>query len=178
MFLECLFQMGAAFIACSVFSIIFNAPKRELVFCGLCASVGWIVMFVLKEIGKQPVIGTFLAAIAVTALARFLSYARKAPSTMYHIAGILPLVPGMGMYNTMWGILTDDMLYSYSQGVEVLRLAGVIGVGSIVVLALPYSAFEIIKFPEKKIQSTEKKETKEVLEEEVEEVEFSDIEND
>lgn len=140
-----LLQLGAAFIACTAFSIVFNAPRRELPWCGLCGSVSWIIYFLINSVLQQPVPGTFFATIGVTALARFLSYARRAPSTMYHIAGILPLVPGMLVYNTMWGILNDDMLYSYSQGVLALKIAGVIGIGSIMVLSLPYSAFELIK---------------------------------
>ena len=141
-----LMQMVAAFIACTAFSVIFNAPKKELPWCGLCGTVSWTIYFLINSVLQEQVAGTFFAAVGVTALARFLSYARRAPSTMYHIAGILPLVPGMLVYNTMWGILNNDMIYSYTQGVMALKLAGVIGVGSIIVLALPYSVFEMIKF--------------------------------
>ncbi|NLK36660.1 MAG: threonine/serine exporter [Epulopiscium sp.] len=145
MIVTLLLQMLAAGIACTAFSVVFNAPKKELVYCGICGGVGWGVMFLINRGGGGAVVGTLCSAIAVTALARFLSYARKAPSTMYHIAGILPLVPGMSMYNSMWGILNDDMMYSYMQAVNVIRLAGMIGIGSIIVLALPYSVFEIGK---------------------------------
>ncbi len=145
MIVTLLLQMLAAFIACTAFSVVFNAPKEELVYCGICGSIGWGVMFLLNQGTGNAVLGTLFSAITVTGLARVLSYTRKAPSTMYHIAGILPLVPGMSMYNSMWGILNDDMVYSYSQAVNVIRLAGVIGIGSILVLALPYSVFEVGK---------------------------------
>lgn len=140
-----LLQIVSAFVACTAFSVVFNAPRQELIWCGLCGSVSWVIYFIINSVFNESVAGTFFAALIVTALARFLSYARRAPSTMYHIAGILPLVPGMLVYNTMWGILNDDMIYSYSQGVMALKLAGVIGIGSIIVLSLPYSVFELIK---------------------------------
>lgn len=144
-----LFQSIAAFFACSAFCIIFNAPRRELPYCGFCGVISWMVYFFINDFFQQPVTGTFFAAIIVTACARYLSYFRQAPSTMYHIAGIIPLVPGMKMYNTMWGVLNGDVMYSYEEAVMALKLAGVVGIGSILVLALPYSVFEVARFHKK-----------------------------
>ena len=36
MFLELVFQVIMSFFACIAFSIIFNAPRKELPFCGIC----------------------------------------------------------------------------------------------------------------------------------------------
>jgi len=149
MIVELCFQMVVAYIACWGFSIIFNAPKRELIFCGISGSVGWAVYYLVNAIFQEPIFATFLAAAVVTTLARFLSYVRRAPSTMYQIVGILPLVPGMQLYNTTQGILNNNMVESYTQGVLALKLAGVIGIGSVLVLALPYSVFELIKITPK-----------------------------
>lgn len=149
MFLKVCLQIVFSFVACMAFSVVFNAPKKELPFCGLCGSISWAVFYIIKSSGDHIVLGTFLGTVAVTTAARFLSYARRAPSTMYHMAGILPLVPGMTMYNTMWGLLKGDMIYAYTQGILVLNLAGVIGIGSLLVLALPYSTFEFIKITPK-----------------------------
>lgn len=149
MIFELCFQMVVAFFACWGFSIISNAPKKELVFCGLSGSVSWAVYSLVNAFFHEPVFATFLATAVVTALARFLSYARRAPSTMYHIVGILPLVPGMALYNTTQGILNNNMFETYMQGVLALKLAGVIGIGSVLVLALPYSVFEVIKITPK-----------------------------
>ena len=141
MILELLFQMVMAFFSCVAFSVIFNAPRKELPFCGISGSIGWVVYFFINELFAQSVLATFLAAVAVTMVCRYFSYMRQAPSTMYHIAGILPLVPGMSIYNAMSGILDNDLLYCFAQGVMALKLASAIAIGSIVVLSLPKSFF-------------------------------------
>ena len=92
---------------------------------------------------SQQVLATFLATLVVTIVCRFLSSVRLEPSTMYHIAGILPLVPGMNIYNAMSGILSNDLLYCFGQGVMALKLAAAIAIGSILILSLPQSMFRV-----------------------------------
>lgn len=143
--MEVIFQTVMAFFACVAFSIIFNAPKKELPFCGISGSVSWGVYFFVNEVLSQQVLATFLATLAVTIVCRYLSSIRLAPSTMYHIAGILPLVPGMNIYNAMFGILSNDLLYCFEQGVIALKLAAAIAIGSILILSLPQSLFRVTK---------------------------------
>lgn len=138
-----LFQTCMAFCACIAFSIVFNAPKRELVFCGLSGAIGWFCYaFLVRSL--TPTMATLAAAALVTIFARFASYHRQAPSTLYHIPGIMPLVPGTIIYNTMTAALSGLILETYSNILLGIKLAGAIGAGSILILALPYAFFEII----------------------------------
>ena len=98
---------------------------------------------------KHAVSATLAAAAAVTLAARLLSYHRQAPSTLYHIPGILPLVPGMAVYHAMQAAIQGFILETYSNALLALKLAGAIGVGSILILVLPYSFFELIPRREK-----------------------------
>lgn len=141
--MDVIFQTVMAFFACVAFSIIFNAPKKELPFCGISGSVSWGVYFFVDKMLSQQVLATFLATLVVTIVCRYLSSIRLAPSTMYHIAGILPLVPGMNIYNAMSGILSNDLLYCFGQGVVALKLAAAIAIGSILILSLPQSLFRV-----------------------------------
>lgn len=143
-----LYQTLLAFIACIFFAIIFNAPRKELVYCGITGSFGWFFYTYINTLSNNVVLATFVGAIAVTAASRLLSHVRRAPSTLFLIPGILPLVPGAGIYYTMYGVLNGDMLYSYTKGVETLKIAGVISIGIILILSLPYSVFGFIKLKE------------------------------
>ena len=141
--MDVIFQIVMAFLACIAFSIIFNAPKKELPFFFFFCSVSWGVYFFVNQMLSQQVLATFLATLVVTIVCRFLSSVRLEPSTMYHIAGILPLVPGMNIYNAMSGILSNDLLYCFGQGVMALKLAAAIAIGSILILSLPQSMFRV-----------------------------------
>ena len=135
-----------SFASCLFFSITFNTPKKELIFCGLTGAIGMFVYSLSANMFNiDIIIATFLGTIFLTATSRFLSHLRQAPSTIYLIPGILPLVPGSYMYKTMYGLLKEDMVYFYSQGVFTVKLAGVIAFGVMIVLALPYSFFNFIK---------------------------------
>ena len=53
----------------------------------------------LRDVYKrQVVIAALFATFFVTVLARILSIIKKAPVTIYLVTGILPLVPGAGIY--------------------------------------------------------------------------------
>ena len=143
-------QVILAFTATLFFAIIFNAPKGELIFCGLTGAVGWLLYLIVSGMTDSSVFATFVAAVAVTISSRYLSHFRYAPSTLYLIPGIIPLVPGAGVYYTMFELLNGEMYASYVKGIETLKLAGAIALGIIVILALPYSIFTSIKLGEKK----------------------------
>lgn len=141
-----LLQSAFSFIACYGYSIVCNAPRRELVYCGINGFLGWFVYLLMYVYvpGQHAVMATLVSTMVVTAIARFLSYHREAPSILYHIPGILPLVPGAAVYNTMQSGFVGNILETYSYALSGFKLAGAIGIGSLLILVLPYSAFEII----------------------------------
>lgn len=146
-----LFQAAFSFAACWGYSIICNAPRRELLYCGINGFLGWFVYMLVMKYHGQAVTATLLATVAVTAVARFLSYHREAPSILYHIPGVLPLVPGAAVYNTMQAAIKGNILSTYSNALTGFKLAGAIGIGSLLILVLPYGAFELIpRFGKKK----------------------------
>ena len=63
------------------------------------------------------------------------------------------MVPGTVVYNTMATALGGMILETYSNILLGLKLAGAIGAGSILILALPYSFFEIIPRRKKKVKA-------------------------
>lgn len=141
-----IFQCFMSFGACLAVSVIFNAPRRELLLCGANGALTWFVFIMLLPHTSET-IATIAGGISATTFARFASYHRHSPSTLYHIPGIMPLVPGTAMYNSMTYALSGEILETYSSILRSLKVASAIGIGSILVLALPYACFEI--FPKR-----------------------------
>ena len=144
-----LFQTSMAFLGCFALAIVFDAPRRELFFCGLSGALGWFVYASIVTNQGGVVLATVFSAMTVTFFAKYLSYQRYTPSTLYHICGILPLVPGTGVYNTMVLALQGDILQTYSSILSVLKVAGAIGGGSIIILALPQGIFQRLAYHKK-----------------------------
>ncbi len=140
-----LFHSVMSFFATVSFSLIFNAPRKELFYCGVNGFVSWFVYDMIVSMAISKSIATFFATVALTTLARFFSYHRQVPSTLYHIAGIMSIVPGMTIYNTMMAATENRILDTYQLFFDVFQLSSAIGAGSILVLILPYRCFEIFK---------------------------------
>lgn len=148
---EILFQSAFSLLACGGYTVVCNAPRKELLYCGINGFLGWFVYMLVYVRTGGAVSATLISAMAVTAVARFLSYHREAPSILYHIPGVLPLVPGAAVYKTMQAAIIGNILSTYSNALTGFKLAGAIGIGSLLILVLPYKAFEIFpRFRKKK----------------------------
>ena len=95
-------QFFIAAVATVTFAILFAAPKKELVFCGVSGGLAWLVYFILYRQSGNVVLGSLVATFVLTILSRILAVARCNPATIYLVSGIFPLVPGAGIYYTAW----------------------------------------------------------------------------
>ena len=134
-------QIIMGFVSTVCFSIIFNVPKKELVCCGITGAVGWGVYQVALLHGNTPALSALLSTAIITTISRIFAIKRKMPITVFLIAGIIPLVPGAGIYYTMYDIFMDELASAAVKGVGALKMAGVISLGIVIVLALPISLF-------------------------------------
>ena len=78
------------------------------------------------------VAGTFFGALTVGILGEFLARLNKKPATLYITPGIIPLVPGAGMYYTMLALIEKDFSMAGNKGVETLFIAAAISIGIII----------------------------------------------
>ena len=134
------FQMLMAFFAALSFAVLFNAPRSELVFCGLAGIISWGVYLIARDLGGSLTVASFLGALAVTPFCHMLAKKRKTIVTIFLISGIIPLVPGAGIYSTMYNIIVGNAVQAAAQGMETLKLAGVIALGIIIVLTIQRAA--------------------------------------
>lgn len=133
-----------AFIASLTFSILFNIPKSELVHSGFIGAIGWMAFEVLSPFFATSVAPIFVGTLIVTTLSRIFSGRRKTITTIYLTAGIIPFVPGAGIYNTMYYIIYNQPTNAVATGVQTLNIAGVIAMGIIVILSLPNKFFRFV----------------------------------
>ncbi|MDR1533339.1 MAG: threonine/serine exporter family protein [Clostridiales bacterium] len=134
-------QFFMAFFGALGFSIVFNAPRGELLVCGLAGGAGWTLYILLVQVGVPSFFSAFIATAAVTLASRTLANLRRMPLTVFLVSGIIPFVPGAGIYYTMYYTITGDTAAASLKGIETFKMAGVIGVGIMLVLALPGEFF-------------------------------------
>ena len=130
-------QLIAAFVATSGFVFLMNAPLSEIPICGLVGALSWGMLLLLSNIDPTGSVAVFGAALVSIFVCRVLAPIRKMPRTVYLVAAIIPLVPGMHLYNMMFAILTDDTSAASHHGTRTLIIAGIISISIVIILSLP-----------------------------------------
>lgn len=125
-----------AFLSTVGYSIFFNVPKQQLVYCGLTGATGWMVYTISNTVLVNPVFSNFLAALTVTLMSEKLARKLKKPAILFVIPGIIPLVPGSGLYKTMLNFVQGDYNLAISKGIETVLVSGAIALGIMVTTSI------------------------------------------
>ena len=106
-----------SFIAAAEFAILFQAPKKSLPVSGVIGAVGWVVyIYIRKDLDYDSFYAMFAATVALSLLSELAARIFKQPVTVFVIPGIIPIVPGLGMYRGMAAIIENN----YDAGVNIL----------------------------------------------------------
>ena len=125
-----------SFFATVGFSVFLNAHKSTLFPCGFVGAVGWTVYYYLFNSSAGDILSNFVAALLVSWMSEILARKLKQPAIVFIIPGIIPLVPGLGMYNTMLFLVQNDYNKAIAKGADVLFVGGAISLGVLIVTAL------------------------------------------
>lgn len=131
--LELVLQVTSAFVGVVAVAILFQVPKKYLVLAGVTGAGGWLMELIMEEVLHGSIFASFWAALLVAILSQIFARVSKAPVTLYLVTGILPLVPGVGMYRTVYYLLqSNHELTSYYLSYT-LQIAGMIALAIFVV---------------------------------------------
>ncbi|NMB27847.1 MAG: threonine/serine exporter [Tissierellia bacterium] len=121
------------------FAVLFSIPKDSIFKSGVVGAIGWIGFYISSIYLKSNIAGTFFAAITVGVLGELLARYYKKPATVYIVPGIVPLVPGAGMYYTMLALVENDFFLAANKGTETFFIAAAISIGVIISTSLSKS---------------------------------------
>ena len=123
-------QLVAAFVGTVGFSALFGAPRRFYLYCGLAGMAGWAV-YLLVAAGHSVVGAAFFAALAVAAISHIMAKICRCPVTVFLICGIIPLVPGGGIFWTAYYIVANQLHMAAETGFVALKVTIAIAGGII-----------------------------------------------
>ena len=130
------FQVIYAFIVSLGFGVLFNVRDRNLFFAALGGAVGWFFYSLTLNLSGSNVLAMLIASISISVYAEIFSRVLKNPVTLFLVCSLIPLVPGSGMYYTVFEAVKGNVFESLNYGIETISLAGVIAVGIILVSTL------------------------------------------
>ncbi len=138
---ELLVNVLCPFLATVAYVALFNVPRRYYVSCGITGIISWLV-YLGASAGMSPAAASFLAALVAVFLSRMLTVRMKCPITIFLLAGIIPLVPGAGIYYTAYYLVTNQLALAAKTGVGAVKVAFGIVLGIAFVVSIPREVFQ------------------------------------
>ena len=123
MLLQCLFAFGAII----TFSVIIEAPRKCLLVNGILGLAGWAI-YLYTEQFTSVLMATFMSGLVLAIISHILARLLKTPVTTTLIPAILTIVPGAGMYQTVYYLFTSDTQQALSSLVGTIGAAGAIAI--------------------------------------------------
>lgn len=135
-------QVMAAVIGTVAFSVLYSVPREYYKYCGFTGGAGWLVYCLLIPHASAPE-ATLFGAILVALLSRLFAVRERCPVTIFLITGIFPLVPGGGIYWTVYYIVTNQMDLASGTGFTAFKSAVAIVLGIVFVFQVPQKVFSL-----------------------------------
>ena len=124
------------------FAMLFNVPRRYLLYCALAGAIGHSSRTLMLQFGLPIEWATFAAAGIIGMVAIAFAKRPLAPPLLYAVAAIIPMIPGSYAYNTVIALvqLTAQSQLStklweqvVTNGLKTVFILGALSVG----LAMP-----------------------------------------
>lgn len=111
------------------FAIIFNIQGRNLIFTTIGGGIAWFIYSLGLKLGFSDVASLFASSVCFSIYSEVLARKLKTPVTTLVVCALLPLVPGAGMYYTMYSAVSGDVSKALELGLNTLASAGTLALG-------------------------------------------------
>jgi uncharacterized membrane protein YjjB (DUF3815 family) len=126
-------QIIFAFLGSCGFGIIFNIKGKNLLFASIGGASSWFCYLFLTQNNLGTVLSLFISSIIFSIYSEICARYLKTPVTTIIICSLIPLVPGAGMYYTMYETIKGNVKEAVALGLNTLSSAGVLALGVIFV---------------------------------------------
>lgn len=122
-----------ALISTFGFGIIFNIRGKNLIFASIGGGLAWLIYKIVLANEGSVIEAMFISSIIFSAYSEVGARILKTPVTTFVICALIPLVPGSGMYYTMYATVQGDIDKALELGLNTLAQAGTLAIGVILV---------------------------------------------
>ena len=133
------------FFASFFYGKIMSTPAKPLIPASISAALMYLVYRIIYLQTGHELLGYLSAAAGVSLVAEILARKYKTPATIFVMPGIIPLVPGVGLYRSMLLLVRNDINGALNAGVKTLFISGIIAVSIAIVNAIARNVFRAPK---------------------------------
>ncbi len=129
-------QSFIAILATYWFGVIFNVRGKKLLYASLGGGISWLVFVFSLEFNIANALAYFIASIFLTIYAEIFARVLQTPVTTILVPGLIPLVPGGGIFYTMLYTVQNNTTKAILQGLDTLFAAGALAFGVVFVSSI------------------------------------------
>ena len=133
--LQILLEMVVAFGAVFFIAVTLEAPKRTLRYGAMAGGLGWGV-YLVGLLFMDIVAATFIASLFIAWIAHLFARYLKTPVTIYFIPAFITLVPGAGVYQSVYSFINKEYALAQQHLVLTLQISGAIALAIFIVDSL------------------------------------------
>lgn len=142
--LEFIFCFGATVF----FALLMSAPSKSILPTSVIAALGYAgCMYIARS--KSELLGYLVATVFICICGEVCARIMKFPALIFVFPAIIPLVPGIGLYETVLAFVKNDIQKGLNLGTRTMLIAIVIAASIAVTSAFMRSLFNLLKKPQK-----------------------------
>ena len=103
--------------------------------------MSYFVYLIIKEHIGNEALGFFVGTASVAVASEILAVMMKNPATVFLLSGLLPLVPGGGLFYMMRALVQEEFAQAFAIGYQTMMAAASIALG----VAVVSSVFRIVQ---------------------------------
>ncbi|QSX05131.1 threonine/serine exporter family protein [Sedimentibacter sp. zth1] len=115
------------FIATWFFALVMQAPRKSLVFSALIADIGYLIYIICVN-NNYELFGFFLGTLVISLLGEICARKIKMPATIFIFPAVVPIVPGIGLYETMLKFVQNDIDQAIYLGIRTIFNIGAMAI--------------------------------------------------
>lgn len=120
MFLKLLHDFLFCVPATLFITVLFRVPKKAAVISTILGSLGYILYEFSSPLLHSPIAAYFGATLFMAVVSELLARIFKMPTTVFIIPSIIPLVPGLGLYQTMSYLVENESAKAAQTGINTI----------------------------------------------------------
>lgn len=129
-----------SFGASMFFGLMFHTPRHCLFTASAIGMVSYLVYMLVLDWAGSVVGAAFASSMVIASLSEVAARLHHSPASIFASIAIIPLVPGGGLYRTMFYMVHNDFAKAGVTGVETVLVAGCIALAIAIVTAFTKQA--------------------------------------
>lgn len=106
--MKLLIEFFISMFAVFAFTYFFNTPRDTMILGGIIGGLSWVIFKLVLPYNNSYLFAGFLASMFIGISSEIAAIVFKHAATMYILPALLPLVPGAGIFYSMYYAINGD----------------------------------------------------------------------